>query len=158
MQDASFATIALTIVSGDFLRYLIAAGTVWLLVSVVLRRRLHDRRILDGEPRPGQIRTEFIYSMSTVLIFAANGLMLWLLAANGWLRIYGDVAEYGWIWWCASLLLIVVAHDTYFYWTHRLLHHSRWFRYVHSRHHASVHPTPWAAYSFHPVEIGRAHV
>ena len=152
MQDASLTTMALTIVGIDLLRYLIAAGTVWLLVSVLLRRRLHKRHILDGKLKPGQVRDELIYSMSTVLIFAASGVMLWLLATSRRVRIYDDVAEQGWIWWWASLVLIVLAHDTYFYWTHRLLHFPRWFRNIHARHHASVHPTPWAAYSFHPVD------
>ena len=49
-------------------------------------------------------------------------------------------------------MLIVVAHDAWFYWTHRLLHHKRWFGAVHGRHHVSAQPTPWAAYSFHPIE------
>jgi Delta7-sterol 5-desaturase len=47
-----------------------------------------------------------------------------------------------------------VLHDAYFYWTHRLLHRPWWFARFHSTHHQSVHPTPWAAYSFHPVEAG----
>jgi sterol desaturase/sphingolipid hydroxylase (fatty acid hydroxylase superfamily) len=141
-----------TIVSVDLLRYLLAAALAWLLVCVLLRRRLADRRILDAAPKPGQIGRELAYSLSTVLVFAANGIMLWLLAASGSVRIYTDVAEHGWAWWWTSLLLIVAAHDAWFYWTHRLLHLPRWFRYVHARHHASVHPTPWAAYSFHPVE------
>jgi lathosterol oxidase len=51
-----------------------------------------------------------------------------------------------------SLALIIVAHDAWFYWTHRALHDRRWFRAIHGRHHASLHPTPWAAYAFHPVE------
>ena len=49
----------------------------------------------------------------------------------------------------AALLLW---HDFYFYWTHRLLH-SRWlFRRVHGVHHRSRNPSPWAAYAFHPIE------
>ena len=152
MQPPSFETVALTILGIDFLRYALAAGLVWLVVNVLLRRQLAGRRILDGVPRPGQMRREFIYSMSTVLIFAANGTLVWLMAASGWARIYDDVSIHGWAWWWASLALIIVAHDAYFYWTHRLLHVRRWFGAVHGRHHASVHPTPWAAYSFHPVE------
>lgn len=144
--------LVLTILTIDFLRYALAAGAVWLLVDVVFRRRLVARRILDGACRPGQIRREFTYSMSTVLIFAANGLLIWLLVAAGHLEIYSEVASYGWAWWCFSLVLIIVAHDAYFYWTHRFLHHRRWFGAVHGRHHASLHPTPWAAYAFHPVE------
>jgi sterol desaturase/sphingolipid hydroxylase (fatty acid hydroxylase superfamily) len=43
-------------------------------------------------------------------------------------------------------------HDTYFYWTHRLMHHPRLFRYFHLVHHQSTNPSPWAAYAFHPLE------
>ena len=152
MQDPSLPQLALTILTVDFLRYALAAGTIWLLVSVVFGRRLVGRRILDAAPQPGQVRREFIYSLSTVLIFAANGLLVWLLAQAGTLRLYTDIASRGWAWWWFSLVLIIVAHDAYFYWTHRWLHHRRWFRAVHGRHHASLHPTPWAAYAFHPIE------
>lgn len=152
MQDPSLAHMALTVLISDLLRYALAAGAVWLLVNRLLRRRLAGRRILDAAPVPGQVRREISYSLSTVAIFAANGLLLWLLIANGTARVYADVARHGWTWWWASLALIIVAHDAWFYWTHRVLHHRRWFRAVHGRHHASLHPTPWAAYAFHPVE------
>jgi sterol desaturase/sphingolipid hydroxylase (fatty acid hydroxylase superfamily) len=152
MLPSFFPDIALTILAIDLLRYLLGAGLVWLFVNVLLQRRLASRRILDARPRPGQMHHELAYSLSTVAIFASNGALLWLLAANGKLRIYDDVARYGWAWWWASLALLVVAHDTWFYWTHRLLHHKRWFAAVHGRHHVSAQPTPWAAYSFHPVE------
>lgn len=152
MDPTSLPQLALTILTVDLLRYALTAGTVWLLVGVLLRRRLAGRRILDAAPTPGQIRREIVYSLSTVVIFAANGMMLWLLANTGHVQIDDSVATRGWAWWWASLALIVVAHDTWFYWTHRLLHHRRWFREVHGRHHASLHPTPWATYAFHPVD------
>ncbi len=151
MQDPSLPNVALTILAIDFLRYVLAAGAVWLLL-IALGRRMAGRRILDGIRQPGQIRREFTYSLSTVVIFATNGLLVWLLAKAGTLEIYSDVALRGWPWWWMSLVLIIVAHDAYFYWTHRLLHQRRWFRAVHGHHHASLHPTPWAAYAFHPVE------
>lgn len=152
MQEPSLPQLALTMLTIDFLRYALAAGGVWWLVEVVFGRRLAGRRILDGERQPGQIRREFSYSLSTVLIFASNGLLVWMLAAAGHVEIYPKVVTRGWAWWWASLVLIIVAHDAWFYWTHRGLHQRRWFRAVHGRHHASLHPTPWAAYAFHPVE------
>ncbi|MCW5635121.1 MAG: sterol desaturase family protein, partial [Rubrivivax sp.] len=152
MQDPSLPQVAATILVVDFLRYALAAGAVSLLVGVLLRRRLAGRRILHAAPASGQMRREIGYSLATVVIFAANGLLVWLLIGNGTAQVYGDVARHGWGWWWASLALIVVAHDAWFYWTHRALHHRRWFRAVHGRHHASLHPTPWAAYAFHPVE------
>jgi Delta7-sterol 5-desaturase len=45
-----------------------------------------------------------------------------------------------------------VLQDTYFYWTHRLMHHRRLYRLFHRVHHRSTNPTPWAAYSFAPME------
>jgi sterol desaturase/sphingolipid hydroxylase (fatty acid hydroxylase superfamily) len=148
----SLTLVALSMLSVDLLRYLLAAGAVWLLVWVVFRRRLAGRRILDAAPRPGQVRREVVYSLATVTIFASHGLLVWLLAVSGRLQIDTDVAQHGRAWWLASLVLIVVGHDTWFYWTHRLLHRPRWFAAVHGRHHASMHPTPWAAYAFHPLE------
>jgi sterol desaturase/sphingolipid hydroxylase (fatty acid hydroxylase superfamily) len=152
VPDPSLLRLALTILVIDFLRYALTAGAVWLLVERLLGARLAGRRILQATRRPGQVRREFVYSLSSVVIFAANGLLVWLLAANGTVQIYADVATRGWAWWCFSLLLIIVAHDAYFYWTHRWLHQRRWFRAVHGLHHASQHPTPWTAYAFHPVE------
>jgi sterol desaturase/sphingolipid hydroxylase (fatty acid hydroxylase superfamily) len=32
------------------------------------------------------------------------------------------------------------------------MHHPRLFRYFHLVHHQSTNPSPWAAYSFHPLE------
>jgi sterol desaturase/sphingolipid hydroxylase (fatty acid hydroxylase superfamily) len=43
---------------------------------------------------------------------------------------------------------MIVAHDAYFYWTHRAMHHPRLFRFFHHTHHRSHTPTPWAAYAF----------
>jgi lathosterol oxidase len=49
-------------------------------------------------------------------------------------------------------LLMIFVHDTYFYWTHRLLHWKPLFKTVHVVHHFSNNPTPFSAYAFHPVE------
>jgi hypothetical protein len=43
---------------------------------------------------------------------------------------------------------MIVAHDTWFYWTHRAMHRPRLFRVFHRTHHLSRTPTPWTAYSF----------
>lgn len=144
--------LALIVLASDFLRYFLVAGAVWLLVEVLLRRRLAGRRILDATRQPGQRRREFTYSLATVVVFAATGVLTWLLTASGRTQVYPQVAVGGAAWWVLSLLLMIVVHDAYFYWTHRWLHRRFWFRAVHGRHHASLHPTPWAAYAFHPLE------
>ena len=67
---------------------------------------------------------------------------------HGWLTLYTDFKEVGPLYLVLSLAIMLVAHDTYFYWTHRAMHHPRLFRLFHRHHHLSRTPTPWAAYSF----------
>jgi len=47
-----------------------------------------------------------------------------------------------------QIAVILVAHDAYFYWMHRALHHKKLFRATHLHHHKSRTPTVWTAYSF----------
>src|SRR5262249_10016213 len=52
----------------------------------------------------------------------------------------------------AGLPLLLVLHDAWFYWVHRLMHLRPFFRHFHGLHHRSRTPTPWAAYAFAPGE------
>lgn len=127
---------------GDFLRYFLGAGLVFVVLWKWLGKRLEHRRIAPAYPPPQQLRREFAYSMSTVLIFASNGFLVYTLAINSQVTIYKDVAELGWAYTIASLVILIVLHDAYFYWTHRALHHRVLFRLVHSVHHRSRNPSP----------------
>ncbi|MGR4869302.1 sterol desaturase family protein [Variovorax sp. LARHSF232] len=137
---------------GDLLRYLVPASFAALLIAglpLAWRRR---RQVRARGPLPGQRWREFGYSMVTVLIFSANGALIGAGAKAGVLRLYIDFARHGWPYAVASLAVLVVAHDAWFYWTHRLLHQRWLFRWTHHTHHRSLAPTPWAAYSFAPAE------
>lgn len=65
---------------------------------------------------------------------------------------YKDIDAHGWGYWCVSVVLMIFLHDTYFYWTHRAMHHPKLFRFFHAVHHQSRNPSPWAAFAFHPLE------
>jgi sterol desaturase/sphingolipid hydroxylase (fatty acid hydroxylase superfamily) len=66
--------------------------------------------------------------------------------------LYTRIADYGWVYFVLAFPLMFLLHDTYFYWTHRAMHHKKLFRVMHLVHHKSVNPSPWAAYAFHPLE------
>ncbi len=140
------------ILASDLARYLIGAGGLFLLVSLWARRRLMARKIQHGFPARRQLWREFAYSMSTVLIFSLVGLAIHLAVQAGLIRIYFDIGDTGWAYWGFSLLAMIVLHDAYFYWMHRLMHHPRLFRIFHRTHHRSRNPSPWAAYAFDPPE------
>ena len=133
-------------------RYLIFAGGAWVVGYLLFPRRWAHRKIVPRPPLAADVRRELRQSALTVLIFALVGCLTFLAAEQGWTRLYRDPQDYGWLWFWASIALAVVIHDAYFYWTHRLMHHPRWYRLVHLAHHRSTNPTPWAAYSFSPWE------
>ncbi len=136
----------------DLLRYLIPASAAFLLLWVLLRRRLANRKIQSAYPEFRHLRREFLYSMLSVLIFSANGVLVVTSIQSGHSLYYSEIADYGWLYWASSLVAIIVLHDAYFYWTHRLMHHRRFFRFFHRLHHRSHNPSPWAAYAFAPAE------
>lgn len=103
--------------------------------------------------RAPQIRKEIGWSLASAAIYGLPaGLLAWGWQEKGWTRIYSDAADYPWWWLPGSMLAYLLAHDAWFYWTHRWMHRPRPFRLAHAVHHASKPPTAWAAMSFHPIE------
>ena len=100
-----------------------------------------------------QIRREILWSLTSAVIYGAPaGIVAWGWRERGWTRIYSNAADYP-LWWLpVSVLVYLILHDTWFYWTHRLMHRPNWFKLAHAVHHASRPPTAWAAMSFHPIE------
>jgi sterol desaturase/sphingolipid hydroxylase (fatty acid hydroxylase superfamily) len=94
-----------------------------------------------------------MWSLAAAAIYGVPaGIIAWGWQNRGWTRIYGDIHAFP-LWYLPlSVLLYLVAHDTWFYWTHRWLHRPRLFRLAHAVHHASRPPTAWAAMAFHPYE------
>ncbi|MDN5217231.1 sterol desaturase family protein [Fulvivirgaceae bacterium BMA12] len=136
----------------DFLRYFIPASIGFLLFWILFKKRLQHRFIQKTRPKIARLWAEFKYSMSTVFIFAGVGLGVVTAKKYGVFHIYESIATFGWVYFFASLFFMILFHDFYFYWTHRWMHHPKIFKHVHLVHHLSTNPSPWAAYSFHPIE------
>jgi lathosterol oxidase len=136
----------------DLLRYLLAASALAALLALGSRAWLALRSVRIRRVAAGQVRREVGWSLLTVLVFSLVGtstLVGWHL---GWSRIYTAADVHGWPWLVASLPVLIILHDTWFYWTHRLMHRPGVFRWSHRIHHQSMAPTPWAAYAFAPAE------
>lgn len=140
------------ILAMDGLRYAVPAGLAAALVFAWAPDWLRRRKLQSRQPGAADFRREIGLSLLTVLIFSLNGFGIHLGIQAGLYRVYGEIAAHGWAWFAASIGLALLAHDTYFYWVHRAMHHRWLYRRVHRLHHRSVTPTPWAAYAFHPAE------
>lgn len=140
---ALLSAMAMTLIVA--LRYLATSGAF----------ALATRKVRPGLYRglAPQIRKEIAWSLASAAIYGVPaGIVAWGWQERGWTQIYARVGDYP-LWYPPlSLLAYLFAHDTWFYWTHRLMHRPRLFRTMHAVHHASRPPTAWAAMSFHPWE------
>lgn len=134
-------------------RYFFIAGIAFLIFYVLFNRKLFYKKIQHRTPRIKDYSREIIYSAITICIFAAVPvLILKNPAIAPHTSYYARIDQYGWFYFFLAFPLMFVMHDTYFYWTHRLMHHKKLFTSFHLVHHHSTNPSPWAAYSFHPLE------
>jgi sterol desaturase/sphingolipid hydroxylase (fatty acid hydroxylase superfamily) len=131
-------------------RYLAVSG----LFALITRARGVAAGPADAVRRRQQISAEVRWSLLSALIYAVPaGLALEAARRLGWTQIMWRVDGIGQaLWWPASVLAYLFAHDTWFYWTHRWMHRPALFKAAHAVHHASRPPTAWAAMSFHPWE------
>jgi sterol desaturase/sphingolipid hydroxylase (fatty acid hydroxylase superfamily)/uncharacterized protein (DUF2147 family) len=144
----TFRLIWPVIWSFDTGRYLVAAGAMTLVLWAFRGGGLAARRIQTACPIPRDVKREVLTSLCTALVFSLIGFGIYEAAALHWITLYANFSERGVGYLLLTLVLMVVAHDAYFYWTHRLMHHRRLFRWFHLTHHRSHTPTPWAAYAF----------
>lgn len=152
MYNSFFSELFPQVLIADFLRYFLVAGAAYLVFWVIFFKKWEHRIIQRKLPERNNMLLEFRYSMSTVLIFALIGFGILNLKNAGYTLIYDKFAERGAVWFVVSLVIMLLLHDAWFYWTHRLMHQPKIFRHVHLVHHRSTNPSPWAAYSFHPIE------
>ncbi len=139
--------------NSDLTRYAVFAVGVWFVLWVALAPWLRGRKIRPDSPPARQMIVEFLVSLRSVAVFSTIGLCTFMLERFGLLPGPEIAAGWGPAWFWASLVLMIVAHDAFFYWSHRIMHHPRLFRRFHRRHHRSHNPSPFTAYSF---DLGEA--
>ncbi|MFK8183301.1 MAG: sterol desaturase family protein [Phormidesmis sp.] len=98
------------------------------------------------------VRSDVLLSVLSSGIFAVCAAVMTLAYQFGYTSIYLQPQQYGYGYLVFSLALIIVLQDAYFYFTHRLSHHPKCYRWLHSGHHHSKNPTPWTAFAFDPAE------
>jgi sterol desaturase/sphingolipid hydroxylase (fatty acid hydroxylase superfamily) len=147
----------LSIAAADFtfnsFIYIIFALPAFLLFWVFGKNFFKARRIqAKKRATKKNIRRELFFSMTTLMIFCIIDVGIYVAAENGVTKIYIDSTGYPWWYWGVSVGVMLIFHDAYFYWAHRLMHHPVLYKHVHRIHHESVDPSPFTAFAFHPLE------
>ena len=132
----------------NLLRYLLIAGTAFIIFYILFSRKFKTNKIQSKKAKRKDFLREISFSLQTIAIIAVVIMLIVFTGLREHTQFYGDISQYP-IWWVPiSVVLALILHDSYFYWMHRSIHSKRLYRKVHYVHHRSVNPSPWAAYSF----------
>jgi Delta7-sterol 5-desaturase len=135
------------------MRYFLLAFLLFLLFYIIFRNKWLYKKIQPRFPKNKDYIREILYSVATMMIFAfVSAIVFSHPLVRPHTTLYKNITEFGWVYYFVAFPLMLVIHDTYFYFCHRLMHHKKIFNYVHLVHHQSTNPSPWAAYAFHPLE------
>lgn len=130
-------------------RYVIFA-LAWLAVLRIAWRWAAKRKIQPHPIRRSDFYRDGQASLLSVAVYAVIAVITLQLLTLGVLKWQPEPVELGAF--ALTMALTIVAHDAYFYWTHRWMHHRRLFRAMHSAHHLARTPSVWSSYSFSAAE------
>lgn len=134
-------------------RYFLLALFSFLLFYILLRNRFLYKKIQQRFPKNKDYAREIIYSITTICIFSFVSMLVFRHPSIApYTKLYKNINDHSMVYYVLAFPVMLFLHDTYFYFTHRLMHHKKIFNYVHLVHHQSTNPSPWAAYAFHPLE------
>ncbi|MBA3901450.1 MAG: sterol desaturase family protein [Bacteroidetes bacterium] len=133
------------------IRYFILAGFFFSIFYIIFKKQNLIQKIQEKFPSISDYKRDISYSVFSSLIF---GVFFTLIntGLKPYTQMYEKISEFGIGYYILSYFLMILIHDTYFYWTHRLIHHPKLFRKVHLVHHKTTNPTPWTSLAFHPWE------
>lgn len=147
LSDVLVTTTALSLIIG--LRYFLVAIPVHVLFWAGKGR---GRRLNSRPPDSARIRREIWASLIACPIYALPVAIVLELWKRGGTAIYADIHAWP-LWWLpVSAIVYLLAHDTFYYWLHRALHHPKIFPWAHAEHHRSKDPTAFASFAFDPAE------
>lgn len=137
-----FALFGITLI-----RYFaIAGGAYWFFYSLFggFFGRLHpDFKF----PNRDLIKKDIQLSIISTFVFAICAAFLLSIYHLGITRLYYSIDDYGVFYLVISFVGVIFLQDTCFYFFHRVFHHPRLFRWLHSGHHRSSYPTPWTSFA-----------
>jgi sterol desaturase/sphingolipid hydroxylase (fatty acid hydroxylase superfamily) len=150
-HDMTLLDAALHVFPNVFLfdggRYVVATLLMSAVLFIAHRAGLKERIIQARRASRTDYMRELLTSLRTVVVYAI------IFTPVLWLKAHGFGAGRwtgpdNWMVTAAFVVALLVVHDAYFYWTHRLIHRPAFFKRWHRTHHKTITPTPFTAYAF----------
>ena len=122
MPLSGFVEEFATGLAADLIRYFVFAGGPFLLLYVIFRSKFVRFKIQQKFPENKHIHREIGYSLLSMTIFGVLSALIFVLQQHGYTRIYTDIHAHSMWYFVFSVVVFIIAHDTYFYWSHRFMH------------------------------------
>lgn len=135
-----------------FVGYILTVGILYLVLYNNKKNQLLKYKIQKSFSPTYKVKIEIIYSIGTLIIYSFSSWLIYYFYEQGVTKMYFEIDSFSMTYFFISIIIMIAIHDTYFYWSHRLIHAPKLFNIVHKVHHLSNNPTPWASFSFHPLE------
>jgi sterol desaturase/sphingolipid hydroxylase (fatty acid hydroxylase superfamily) len=151
MISSNDLIIYLAILSFGVIKYCSIMGTAYYVFWIVKPSWLnHFKKIQVQERAKPQVQLEMKYSAYTLFLQSLCFFLIYKMNEQGLVHIVSEQSLWKDLF---ALLIYVLIYDPFFYFLHKIMHQNNWlYRHVHVVHHRSLNPTPWATYSFHPIE------
>lgn len=149
----SFAVTYAAMLAIIWVRYVIVSGIMHFAIWHRPEEKVMGTRLARMRPTAKTVWREARTSMAVSVIYAVPAAFLLDTWKRGGTALYTEISgPFDFVWMPISILIYLVLHDAYFYWSHRAMHIPALYPATHRTHHASLQPTAWAAFCFHPWE------
>ncbi len=138
-----------------FVRWLVTLGFAGLVISsfyilfwVIAPKYLQKFRIAQPQKHPLLLKLELKRSVLGLSVYLIPSALLYFTQLYwNYTPMYTDINDFGIEYLFFTFFLLVVVVDTWFYWSHRLMHWHPFFIKAHLVHHESYNINPFSAYS-----------
>jgi sterol desaturase/sphingolipid hydroxylase (fatty acid hydroxylase superfamily) len=125
--------------------FLMAGGAYWLFYTCDHNLVKQPDKIKS--PSRQAIAKDISLSIITTVALAICSAVVMTIYDSGATRIYSSISDRGITYLIASFLGVILLQDACFYFFHRAFHHPLVYKWLHSGHHRSKHPTPWTSFA-----------
>lgn len=133
--------------------YSMVAGSLYIIFWVLYAQKLSNLRIqIKRISTIKYIKHDFLYSLQSIAISSILITFLFAAYSKDKTQIYSSSSSYPYLYTIISVFIVLFIDDTFFYWSHRLMHHPKLFNYTHKAHHYSIDPSPFTSLAFQPIE------
>jgi Delta7-sterol 5-desaturase len=111
----------------------VVVSLVYLIVWKWLGKRFANWRIqLNQRVDAAQIKSEIKNAFWVFAVGALFSSIVFWLSTKGYTKLYSNYSEHSPVFAWAGFFIIILIDDAWFYFTHRLMHHPKLYRYVHA--------------------------